>query len=196
MAHQHRIANNDVGGVTDGSFRVAVRSKLGLDIAHHPASHVPGVLGEALDDLTLAQLVDRPTQGQPNSFRGILEWSHLKKLVTARCVYYSIRVVTRRISNQEMCRIFDYPTNRFSEMTEQETQLLTCNDIPGKVVLGAIHVLDEFEKPGETVLAPRGVAQVDITEGRGKRKGYKLDEKTRPWKRCCAEGEFLSMRED
>ena len=57
-------------------------------------------------------------------------------------------------------------------MTEQETQLLTCNNIPWKVVLDAIHFLDEFENPRETVPPP---PQVDITEGRGKRKGYELE---------------------
>ena len=79
------------------------------------------------------------------------------------------------ISNQEMCRIFNYPTNRFSKMTEQDTQLHTCNDIPGKVVLDAIHFLDKFENPGATVPAPRGVAIATINstggESQTERKG-------------------------
>ena len=68
VAHQYCIAHNDVVGVTNGSFRVTVHSRLGLDIAHSPASQVPGVLERALSDLTLGQRVDRPSQGQPNSF--------------------------------------------------------------------------------------------------------------------------------
>ena len=82
-------------------------------------------------------------------------------------------------------------------MTEHNTQLLTYNNIPGKVVLNAIHFLDKFEKPGETVPPPSlGVALVDITGGIGKRKRYEVDEKTSSQKLRCVEGDFLSMKED
>ena len=58
VAHQYHIAQSDFSGVTDGVFRVTVRSRLGIDVVYLPASHVPGVLGEALDNLTTGVCVD------------------------------------------------------------------------------------------------------------------------------------------
>ena len=49
------MRHNAVGGVTDGKFYVEVRSVLGIELSNLPASHVAGVLGEALDDLTVGR---------------------------------------------------------------------------------------------------------------------------------------------
>lgn len=57
-------------------------------------------------------------------------------------MFHQDRAVRQKISNQEMCQIFDYPKNRFSEMTEQSKVLLTDNDIPEKAVLDEIYFLD------------------------------------------------------
>ena len=117
---------------------------VGIEFSRFPASHVAGALGEALDELTSGRRVDLPTFGELNLFRGVLSWAQRKKgFVIAKCVFRLGEAVRRKVSNQEMCRIFDYPTNRFSEMTEQAKELLTDNDIPGKVVLDAIYFLDK-----------------------------------------------------
>ena len=63
-------------------------------------------------------------------------------------MFFPGKAVRQKVSNQEMCWIFDYPTNRFSEMTEANKVLLTDNNIPGKVVLDAIYFLDKWKNTG------------------------------------------------
>ena len=131
--------------------------------------------------------MDLPTSGELNSFRGVLSWAQRKQgVVIAKCVFHPGGAVRRKVSNQKMCRIFDYPTNRFSEMTEQAKELLTDNNIPGKVVLDAIHFLDKWNNTGGRVPTPAGVsvalALVDITEEERKRKEHVGAESTCPQK--------------
>ena len=110
-------------------------------------------------------------------------------------MFYPDGKVTRKISSQEMCQIFDYPTDCFSKITEQEEQLLTENNISGKVVLDAIYFLDKFENTGGMVPAPGGVsvalALANITEERKKRKGHARAKSARPQKQHCGEGNLL-----
>ena len=69
-------------------------------------------------------------------------------------MYHPDGVVMQKVSNQEICQIFAYPTNCFSKMKEQDKQLLTDNDIPRKVVLDAIYFLDKFENTDGKIPAP------------------------------------------
>ena len=83
----YTVRHNEVGGVTNGKFCVEVRSVLGIELSRLPASHVAGVLGEALEDLTSGHAVDLPTSGELNSFRGILSWAQQKQaVVVVKCV--------------------------------------------------------------------------------------------------------------
>ena len=92
---------------------------LGIVLSRLLASHVAGALGKALDELISSrQVVDLPSLGQLNSFRGILSWAQRKHcVVVAKCVFHPGKAVRQKVSIQEMCRIFDYPTNWFSKMT-------------------------------------------------------------------------------
>ena len=73
IAHTYIVSHHEVGGVTDGRFSVEVRSVVGSVLSQFWVSHVAGVLGEALDELTTShQLVDLPSSGQLNPLRGIL----------------------------------------------------------------------------------------------------------------------------
>ena len=91
-------------------------------------------------------------------------------------MYHQYGAVTQKNNSQEMCQIFEYPTNSFKKMTEQEKQLLTDNDIPKNVVLDAIYILEKFENTGCRVPTPGGVSAAlalrDITEEVSKRKEH------------------------
>ena len=68
VSHQYHITHNDVGEVINSVFQVTVQSRLNIDIAHLPVSHMLGVLGEALDNITSGRHVDRPTIDQSTTF--------------------------------------------------------------------------------------------------------------------------------
>ena len=77
-------------------------------------------------------------------------------------------------------------------MTEPEKQLLTDNNIPGKVVLDAIYFLNKFESTGKMVPAPGRVslalALVDIAKEGRKRKEHAGAKSIRHQKQRRVEG--------
>ena len=140
--YQYDVSHHDVGGVTDGRFHVEVRARIGLSVERLPAPSVPAVLGEALSDVTSGgQVISKPEKNQSNSYRGILQWTSRTHTITASSIYHPDRALKRKITPKEMCRIFDYPTNRTGIMTDQQIKILTSTDKPGKVVQDAIYFL-------------------------------------------------------
>lgn len=89
---------------------------------------------------------------------------------------YWDKVGLLKVSNHEMCWIFEYPSSQLSEMIEQDIQLLKENNINGKVVLDLICVLAVFDNAIGRVPASSGVSvvlvQEDITNKGIKKKLY------------------------
>ena len=85
----YRISHQSIGGVTDGRFKFewAVRIE-NPDVPFSPPPSVQARLSQVLCQTdSRGNEVTEPTDGEPNSFHGILKWKCRNDLVTTKHVF-------------------------------------------------------------------------------------------------------------
>ena len=128
-------SHDNVGGVTNGQFQIKVRSVVGMEVPLLESPHVSGLLGDVLDPKVVGLSTSRtPSEGEINTFRGLLDWNKMQGYILAPTIYHKIHGVDRKITPTEMGLVMDLPVCRTERMKESDLGLLTDYVIPGKVV--------------------------------------------------------------
>ena len=74
LSYQYEVSYNDFGGVTNGTFRMEVCTRIGWPVRRLCTPRAPPVLDKALSNtLVCRRPTAKPYLGQPNSYQGILE---------------------------------------------------------------------------------------------------------------------------
>ena len=116
-----------------------------------PPPHVSGMLVDVLDPRLHGSPIDRiPVVGEPNTFRGILDWKKREGSILAPTVFSKTGGVRRNLTTNEMAQVMDFPVCRTERMKETDLRLLIDGDVPGKVIQGAIYFLAQWNTGIET----------------------------------------------
>ena len=100
--------------------------------------------------------VTEPTDGEPNSFHGILKLKYRNDLVIAKHVFGENKWVQRHLSTKEKAESLDFPNTRTAIMTEELIHLLTKSEVPGKIMVASLWYLTHDERnQDQGKLAPR-----------------------------------------
>ena len=117
-----------------------------------------GYLLDALDPTTQGYFnsprLPLPKEGQPGTFRGLLEWKRRDEEIIAPTVYHD-GALMRQMSVREKGNALDIPVDRAEEMTESNLELLTQTVTPGKIYYAGIYFLASYDDLKKSLQGPR-----------------------------------------
>ena len=140
-----------------------------------PPPHVSGMLIDVLDPQIYGCPHGQiPAEGEPNTFRGLLDWKKRNDSILAPTIYSATAGVQRKITTLEMAQVMDFPVCRTEQMKETDLRLLIDGDVPGKVIQGAIYFLAQWKTGIETPLPVK--RSLDDSEDQPTSKRAKADD--------------------
>ena len=115
-------------GVSNGKFQVLIQARECIEADWSLPLGVSATLLDALDPTTQGYFnsprLPLPKEGQPGTFRGLLEWRRRDEEIIAPTVYHD-GALMRQMSVREKGNALNIPVDRAEEMTESNLELLT-----------------------------------------------------------------------
>ena len=134
------LSHEKLGGVTSWVRRIWIATKEGsptFNLVLPPA--VPISLGQVLSQTESGKPDSEPAKNQADSCKGRLV-SPLTSTITGYCVFNK-DYVKRKLTTKEKALVMDFPGTRLEIMTDNETDILTNQPIPGKFLRGSLWFL-------------------------------------------------------
>ena len=138
-----RVKHHEVGGVTNSACSICVISREDAIADWSLPATVQASLGDVLGVTLPGFPCSVPSEGEANTFKGILDWKARGNPIIADTVFGD-GGVKRKMTTRELASALDFPEDRTDCMTEENLHLLTNTEIPGKIVYSAIHCLSSY----------------------------------------------------
>ena len=109
--------------MTDGRFVIDVCTRKDVVWDSELPPTVTGKLGDALGKLVTEGkqiFCAHPSEGEPNTWKGLLRWNKRHDFVVADSVFNKKGSVKRNITLKEWGRVLDFPECKTQQMTESE----------------------------------------------------------------------------
>ena len=133
------VRHNEVGGVTNGMFRVGVAIRQGSTRWRWKPKErfVPNVLCQVLDPCQSGRKVEPPNEEKGpvvNTAIGLLDWGQRFGFVQAPTVYSKDWWAKRRLTNRELASALDLPGSVTTRTSANSLNWLAKATVPGKLV--------------------------------------------------------------
>ena len=135
ICQSRSLSHEMLGGVTNGLFQVHLATSIGLgkEVGCKTSSTIPAKLKSILDYTSHGSRCPVPLEGTPpmgQDAKGLLHWKRRFGIIEAPSVYSNDHWVKRRLTDKELCAVFDLPRKSLNMNAERD--FFHYVNLPGK----------------------------------------------------------------